>query len=194
VFAPILIVFSEIILSCYFSLQKTENQLFNLINFTKQMKKTKVYLVAILAIAFATASCKKDEVVATKSLYERLGGVNAISAVVDQFIGNVAANPKMVRTFAPLLADVTKNGANSVKLQSLRTNLIDQIGQASGGPQTYKGKDMVSAHRGMKITDDEFNSLVNDLVLALNKFNVPATEQNELLGVLGGLKGQIVNQ
>ena len=53
---------------------------------------------------------------------------------------------------------------------------------------------MVTAHKGMKITDTEFNSLVNDLVMALNKFNVPSTEQNELLGVLGGLKGQIVGQ
>ena len=158
------------------------------------MKQTRFYLVALLAVAFATTSCKKDTVATPASLYDRLGGVNAVSAVVDQFIGNVAANPKMVRTFAPLLADVTKNGASSARLIALRTNLIDQIGQASGGPQTCKGKDMVTAHKGMKITEDEFNSLVNDLVMALNKFKVPATEQGELLGVLGGLKGMIVGQ
>lgn len=53
---------------------------------------------------------------------------------------------------------------------------------------------MVTAHKGMKITDTEFNSLVADLVAALDKFSVPTTEKNELLGVLGGLKGMIVNQ
>ena len=125
-------------------------------------------------------------------MYDRLGGVSAISAVVDQFITNVAADPNMVRTFTPLLQEVQKG--NTARLTALRNNLIDQIGQASGGPQKYTGKDMVTAHKGMKITDTEFNSLVNDLVMALNKFNVPSTEQNELLGVLGGLKSQIVGQ
>lgn len=151
----------------------------------------------LLAGTLAFTGCKKDEPAAPKSLYDRLGGVNAISAVVDQFMLNVAADPKMARTFAPLVQDVVKNGgdpAKSTRFQSLRNNLIDQIGQASGGPQTYKGKDMVTAHKGMAITDDEFNSLVNDLVAALNKFNVPSTEQTELLTVLGGLKPQIVGK
>lgn len=76
----------------------------------------------------------------------------------------------------------------------LRANLIDQIGEAAGSPLKYKGKDMVTSHKGMKITDKEFNALVADLVAALNKFKVPATEQNDLLSVLGGLKGQIVGQ
>jgi hemoglobin len=98
----------------------------------------------------------------------------------------------MVRTFTPLLTEVGKG--NTARLTALRNNLIDQIGQASGGPQKYTGKDMVTAHKGMKITDTEFNSLVNDLVAALDKFKVPTTEKNELLGVLGGLKGMIVNQ
>ncbi|MFN4144425.1 MAG: group I truncated hemoglobin [Runella sp.] len=157
------------------------------------MKKMSFYAIAIAAVVITATSCKKEEAM-PKTLYDRLGGVNAISAVVDQFITNVASNPKMVRTFAPLLADVQKNGTNSARLQALRTNLIDQIGEATGGPQKYKGKDMVTAHKGMRITDDEFNSLVNDLVMALNKFNVPSTEQQELLGILGGLRGQIVNQ
>ncbi|MFN8348644.1 MAG: group 1 truncated hemoglobin [Spirosomataceae bacterium] len=148
----------------------------------------------ILAAAFTVSlsSCKKEEEAAPKTLYERLGGVNAISMVVDQFITNVAADPNMIRTFTPLLTEVGKG--NTARLTALRNNLIDQIGQASGGPQVYKGKDMVTAHKGMKITDTEFSSLVNDLVAALDKFNVPTTEKNELLGVLGGLKPMIVNQ
>ena len=152
----------------------------------------KAFLSLSVALVFIMSSCKKEEEAAPKSLYDRLGGVSAISAVVDQFITNVAADPNMVRTFTPLLQEVQKG--NTARLTALRNNLIDQIGQASGGPQKYTGKDMVTAHKGMKITDTEFNSLVNDLVIALNKFNVPSTEQNELLGVLGGLKGQIVGQ
>lgn len=152
----------------------------------------KAFLSLSVALVFIMSSCKKEEEAAPKSLYDRLGGVSAISAVVDQFITNVAADPNMVRTFTPLLQEVQKG--NTARLTALRNNLIDQIGEASGGPQKYTGKDMVTAHKGMKITDTEFNSLVNDLVMALNKFNVPSTEQNELLGVLGGLKSQIVGQ
>lgn len=154
------------------------------------MKKT--LLIFSVALVTLMSSCKKEEEAPAPTLYERLGGVNAISAVVDQFIANVAANPKMVRTFKPLLDEVA--AGKTTRVTALRNNLIDQIGQASGGPQVYKGKDMVTAHKGMKITDDEFNSLVNDLVMALDKFKVPTTEKNELLGVLGGLKGMIVNQ
>lgn len=154
------------------------------------MKKTFFILSAALVVLMS--SCKKEEEAAPKSLYDRLGGVTAISAVVDQFIANVAADPNMVRTFTPLLTEVGKG--NTARLTALRNNLIDQIGEASGGPQKYTGKDMVTAHKGMKITDTEFNSLVADLVAALDKFSVPTTEKNELLGVLGGLKGMIVNQ
>jgi hemoglobin len=155
----------------------------------------KITLLVVAAFAISLTACKKEETVVTPpTLYERLGGVNAISAVVDQFITNVASNPKMVRTFKPLLDDVGKNGANSAKLIALRTNLINQISEASGGPQKYTGKDMKTAHTGMKITDDEFNSLVGNLVDALDKYKVAATEKDPLLGVLGGMKGMIVGQ
>ena len=152
----------------------------------------KKIIVLSLALLSIMSACKKEEETVTPSLYDRLGGVNAISMVVDQFIANVAADPNMVRTFKPLLDDVGKG--NTARVTALRNNLIDQIGQASGGPQVYKGKDMATAHAGMNITDAEFTSLVNDLVAALDKFKVPATEKGELLGVLGGLKGQIVGK
>lgn len=146
------------------------------------------------AFVLSLSACQKEEEMTTPTLYDRLGGVNAISAVVDEFIGRVAVNPDMVRTFKPLLDDVTKNGASSARLASLRNNLIDQIGEAAGGPQKYKGKDMVTAHKGMMITEKEFNSLAGDLSGALDKFNVPATEKGELLTVIGSLKPQIVGQ
>lgn len=157
------------------------------------MKKVTIFLVPMLAGILLLSSCKKDEEpAATPSLYTRLGGNASIAAVVDKFIGYVAADPNMVRTFKPLLDDVGKG--NTARVTALRNNLIDQIGQAAGGTEVYKGKDMTTAHKGMAITDAEFTSLVNDLVKALNDFKVPSTEQNELLSVLGGLKGSIVGK
>ena len=70
--------------------------------------------------------------------------------------------------------------------------LVDQICQASGGPCTYTGKDMKTAHQGMGIKDADFNALVEDLVAALYKFKVPEKEKGELLGILGPLKKDIV--
>ena len=119
---------------------------------------------------------------AVASLYDRLGGQPAITAVVDDFVGNVAADKRINGFFAK--ADVPR----------LKRNLVDQICQGTGGPCVYTGKDMKTAHKGMGITDADFNALVEDLVKTLNKFNVPAKEQGELLGVLGPMKPQIVNQ
>lgn len=157
------------------------------------MKKLKTG-VLFSFIVLLVSSCQKEEEMAKPTLYDRLGGVSAVSAVVDEFIGRVAVNPDMVRTFKPLLDDVGKNGANSARLASLRNNLIDQIGEAAGGPQKYKGKDMVTAHKGMMITEKEFNSLAADLSGALDKFKVPMFEKNELMTVIGSLQPQIVNK
>ena len=117
-----------------------------------------------------------------KSLYERLGGKDAITAVVDDFVGNVAADKRINGFFAK--ADVPR----------LKRNLVDQICQGTGGPCVYTGKDMKTAHKGMGITDADFNALVEDLVKTLNKFNVPSKEQGDLLAVLGPMKPQIVGQ
>jgi len=158
------------------------------------MKLVKISVMAMVLGIMMTSCKEEEEMVATPTLYERLGGVNAISAVVDEFIGRVAANPDMVRTFQPLLTEVGQKGAASPKLIALRQNLIDQIGEASGGPQKYMGKDMVTAHKGMNITDVEFNSLASNLSGALDKFSVPAAEKNELLTVISSLKPSIVGR
>jgi hemoglobin len=151
------------------------------------MKKQLLQLsFAGMLFASILTGCKKDETMPA-SLYERLGGVNAISAVVDKFLANVVADNRINGFFAATVQSPSRT-------QLLRNNLIDQIGEAAGGPLKYKGKDMVTAHTGMNITDAQFNALVEDLVAALNHFMVPSTEQNELLTVLGGLKPQIVGK
>jgi hemoglobin len=130
------------------------------------------------------AGCASSDSMMTqqKSLYDQLGGKPAIQAVVDDFIGNVAADGRINQRFA---------GAN---IPQLKTMLVDQICEASGGPCKYTGQSMKSAHAGMKISDADFNALVEDLVKSLDKFKVGAQEKNDLLGALGAMKGDIVNQ
>jgi len=114
------------------------------------------------------------------SLYDRLGGNAAITAVVDDFVGRVAADNRINGKFA------------NANIPRLKMMLVDQICQASGGPCVYTGRDMKTAHAGMGITSEQFDALVGDLVATLNKFKVGQQEQNELLGVLGPMKKDIV--
>jgi hemoglobin len=122
-----------------------------------------------------------------KSLYSRLGGKKAITAVVDEFVNNVAGDNRINKFFADTASDPKR-------LASFKGKLVDQICQASGGPCKYTGKDMKTAHKGMHISDADFTALVEDLVKALDKFKVGDKEKNELLGALGGMKGDIVGQ
>jgi hemoglobin len=115
-----------------------------------------------------------------KSLYDRLGKRDAIAAVVDEFIANVKADNRINAMFAN--ADGEK----------LKKNLVDQICLATGGPCTYTGKNMKEAHVGMNIKKADFDALVEDLVKALDKFNVPEKEKQELLGLLAPMEKDIV--
>jgi hemoglobin len=142
-----------------------------------------LFSLALVLIVGSVASAQQMG----KSLYSRLGGKKAITAVVDQFVANVGGDDRINHFFADTVKD-------KKRLDKFKDNLVDQICQASGGPCKYKGKDMNTAHKGMGITDADFNALVEDLVKALDKFNVGATEKGELLGALGGLKDQIVGQ
>jgi hemoglobin len=137
--------------------------------------------VMVTALLYAGCSSGGD-MTAQKPLYDRLGGKPAITAVVDDFVGNVAADTRINRRFA---------GTNIPRLKAM---LVDQICEASGGPCKYTGRSMQAAHAGMKITDAEFGALVEDLVKSLDKFRVPAEEKKELLSALGGMKGEIVGQ
>ena len=114
------------------------------------------------------------------TLYERLGGQPAITAVVDTFVANVAADDRINQRFA------------GTDIPHLKTLLVEQVCAATGGPCTYTGRDMRSTHAGMNITDAEFNDLVGDLVAALDTYKVPPREKDELLTALGGMKKDIV--
>jgi hemoglobin len=139
-------------------------------------------LAALTACTFMGVAEAKE-----KTLYDRLGGKKAITAVVDEFVGRVAADTRINSFFAATAADPQR-------LASFKMKLVDQICQASGGPCKYMGKDMKSAHMGMGISGPEFDALVSDLVGALDRFKVGEKEKGELLGVLGPMKPQIVEK
>jgi hemoglobin len=126
------------------------------------------------------ATAVASDTTAPKSLYDRLGGKDAITAVVDSFVAIAAKDNRINKKFA-------KSDVGRVK-----SMIVDQVCATSGGPCTYTGRSMKDTHRNMGVTEGEFNALVEDLVSSLNAYNVPKKEQDELLGALGGMKGDIV--
>ena len=119
------------------------------------------------------------------SLYTQLGGYDAISAVTNDFITRLATDPQLGKFFV---------GLNDASKQRVQQHVIDFLCNATGGPCLYLGQDMKTAHKGLHITEAEWNISVQHLVDTLNKFKVPQAQQTAVLGAIGGLKGDIVGQ
>lgn len=141
---------------------------------------TLLSLMLILMVSASAQMNKKDA-----SLYTRLGGKKAITAVVDEFVGNCASDTRINAFFKATAADPKR-------LAKFKANLVDQICEAAQGPCKYKGKDMKTAHKGMGVKSEHFDALVQDLVKALDKFKVGEKEKGELLAALGPMKKDIV--
>jgi hemoglobin len=114
------------------------------------------------------------------SLFERLGGKDAIVAVVDAFVARCAADDRINGKFA------------RTDIHRLKANLVDQVCEATGGPCTYSGRDMRTTHDQMGVTGGEFDALVQDLIATLDEFGVGEAEKSELLNALAPMRADIV--
>ena len=150
------------------------------------MKIRMIMFAVLLGLVVACSGGKKGGTTgggsgaAQKTLYDRLGGKDAITAVVDKFVGLIVADDRINSFF--------KNADPN----NLKKQLVDLICSSTGGPCKYTGKDMKTAHAGMGVKDADFSALVDDLTKALDEFKVPEKEKGELLGALAGMKGDIV--
>jgi hemoglobin len=144
------------------------------------MKRLGAILVcSILALSAFAADAPQ------KSLYQRLGGYDAIAAVTDDLLGRLAADKQLTRFFP---------GHSKDSLGKLRQHFVEFICSAAGGPCVYMGRDMKTAHQGMGITEADWDAGVKDLVATLDHFKVPEKEKNELLGAVSSFKNDIVEQ
>ena len=135
---------------------------------------------AALAIALTATSVSAED--SDRSLYVRLGKKKAITAVVETFVGNVAADKRINKFFA------------NTNIPRLKRLLVLQICAGSGGPCKYTGRSMKAAHKGMGVRGRDFAALVEDLQKSLNKYKVPEREQKELLAILGPMRKDIVEK
>ena len=118
-----------------------------------------------------------------KDLFERLGGKEGITKVVDAFINNVVHNDVIKKRFTKLPKE---------RVEKFRANMIAQICKESGGDCEYTGKSMKEAHKGMKITEPEWNATVSALKAALDENKVGENEQNDLIAAIAPMKDDIV--
>src|SRR5262245_9690998 len=135
--------------------------------------------VGVLAQVLAPASAQQPD-----TLYKRLGGYDAIAAVVDNFVPRLVKDPVLAKYFVH----------SQDTLTHIRQLAVDMICAATGGPCVYIGRDMKTAHQGMGITEAEFNLAAGHLAATLDKFKVPEKEKNELLGAVASFKNDIVEQ
>ena len=141
-------------------------------------------LLALMSLGLSGCATTKEAAPAP-SLYKQLGGREGIALVVDDFAANVAADERINARFKAMKPE---------QVFKFKSNLADQICDATGGPCAYVGRDMKTTHKGMNVTEAEWNATVEALVKALDKNNVPAGAKNALLGALGPMKPDIVGQ
>src|SRR5580658_9349811 len=134
----------------------------------------KYTLLALLTGWLALAPMSGAKTANDEALYKSLGGKKAITAVVNDFVGRVAADNRINSFFKA-------DAADPKRMAKFKKNLVDQICQASGGPCKYTGKDMKTAHEGMGISGPDFDALVGDLVASLDKFMVKDGDKQALL-------------
>jgi hemoglobin len=114
------------------------------------------------------------------TLYQRLGGQAGIDALALDLLERSAADPRIRGDFAE--ADIV----------NLHERLVEQLCALSGGPCTYRGRDMRAAHMGLGITEADFNALVENLLDAMRARGLPVATQNELLALLAPMQREIV--
>jgi hemoglobin len=142
-------------------------------------------LLLFVAVNLGACASSMESPPSKPSLYKRLGGREGIALVVGDFTANMAGDARVNARF---------KGLKPAEIEKFKSNLADQICDATGGPCSYVGKDMKKAHEGMKITEAEWNATVDNLVKALDKHKVDAQSKQELLGALGPMKKDIVGQ
>ena len=141
-----------------------------------------------LALALATllsASAQDGQTQLKKSLYDRLGGYNAIAAVVDDFVGRLVTDKQFERFFV---------GHSTDSKRRIRQHIVDQLCAAAGGPCVYTGRTMKDSHAGLGISEAEWDAAARRLVASLDKFKVPEQEKKDLLAFVSGLKADIVEK
>ena len=118
-----------------------------------------------------------------KSLYERLGGYDAVSAVANDLLPRLQGDPELARFW-------NHRGEDGVTRE--KQLLIDFLSSGAGGPIYYTGRDMKTSHKGMRISNSDWIAFLGHLNATLDKFDVPQSEREEVVGFIQSTRSDIV--
>ncbi len=125
--------------------------------------------------------------IASVSLYERLGGVEGITLIVDDVIEAHMNNPVIKDIFTPYKAQPDR-------LAAIRKHTIDFFSAGSGGPVEYKGRDMPATHEGMGINAEQYMCVMDDILSVLEEHSIDEISKKDVLAILWSLKGMIMGK
>ncbi len=152
------------------------------------MKKQILRLTACLLLSSTVfMACNKNDnnTPVGSELYQRLGGNAGIAKVVDDGVGIVVADPQLAPYFAITIQ-------SQERVDDLKANLVDLLGQTVGGPEVYTGLSMKATHIGMGITDDDFTKFLVDFTQALQDNGVSPDDQATIGAALESFRADIV--
>jgi hemoglobin len=122
-----------------------------------------------------------------RTLYERLGGAQGMTAIVDAVVEAHMCNPEVSARFLPYKEQPER-------LAVIKKHTVDFFSAGSGAAVAYAGRDMVSTHTGMNITAAEYMHVVDDILQVLTKHQIDDVSKNEVLAILWSLKGMIIGK
>lgn len=135
-----------------------------------------VLTLAVLLAQFQTSAY------ADTALFNDLGGLERITKIANDAIDAALADPRILHTF------------DESDIPTVKEHLAQQICVLAGGPCTYEGKDMATVHKGLHLTNADFNALVEDLQVTMDRNDIPSATQNRLLALLAPMNRDVVTR
>ncbi len=149
--------------------------------------KNLFFLVLTILISVNMTVAQDSENGALKRLYERLGGVEGITLIVDDVIEAHMNNPEIKEIFIPYKEQPER-------LASIRQHTIDFFCAGSGGQVEYKGRDMPSTHKGMNINAQQYMCVMDDILSVLDEHEIDEESKKDVLAILWSLKNSIMHK
>lgn len=131
---------------------------------------------------FAQGSDSKSN---ESTLFDRLGGTEGITAIVDDVVIEHMNNPAISARFTPYSAEPER-------LEMIKKHTVQFFSAGSGGDIAYEGGEMPAVHSGMNISSEEYMHVMDDIMLVLDKHEIDAESQKDVLAILWSLKGMII--
>ena len=139
----------------------------------------------LTVVMFGLTACASMSSEPAPSLYKRLGGREGIAGVVDGFVTNALADPRIGPAFKALPA---------AKVGPLKSNIADFICENTGGPCSYLGRTMKESHKGLGLAKEDFDACNAALVKALDSAKVAPADKEQVMKLVQSLMPDIVGQ